>query len=665
MGRLDASRVVSGALLAAVALAPVVFLPASADIFGLPKLAAIAVLVAVAAVAHAAGARGGPASPGAGAPPIVLPVGVFLAAFALATLTSRSRLTSLVGGAERYGGLVPVVLYGLAAVLVGSVARRDPKLLRRLPVAVVSGSTVLACYLIAQAAGVDVVDWTDEVGGTVRYHAGSMGNSNFAGGQLGIAVTLAVHLASVASAWRRSIALVAVLLCGAGLWITSSRGGLVAALAGLAVLAVWNHRRIAPTPRARVVAGVALAAVLTAGIVVAPRLTAVSAVGRNPLLRTESAGARLRTWTAGIEMALDRPVTGHGPDTFGLLYPQYRTVEDARTLGLRITDKPHNVLIEHLASGGVVLAGAYAFVVVWAARRLRRSRSESGTLDPAVVPAFAAAFAAYLAQAAVSIDVPPLGFLGWVLLGAAVAAADRPHAQGRARRGASAFFARAVGATAVAIAAATLVAVVADVTAARARARHGEAALATFDDAIERNPLQVAYRSEAAFAAEGLGAEAPDVGQRRRWLEDALRRYEDAADRAPASLVPAVGRARTLTLLARGVDPSAFPAANDAWRDALELDPLDWELFSAYGLMLNSWANAAQGDPSFRREAETQLERAVEINPASFHGWANLTRVRLGLRDAAGAAESLARAEALEPDHSDLVELRSQLAAEG
>src|SRR5262249_60968894 len=59
-------------------------------------------------------------------------------------------------------------------------------------------------------------------------------------------------------------------------------------------------------------------------------------------------------------------------------------------------------------------------VIVAAVNRLEKS---SG-LERVLLASFLAAFAAYLTQAAFSIDVPPLAALGWVLIGSLVALAD-------------------------------------------------------------------------------------------------------------------------------------------------------------------------------------------------------------------------------------------------
>ena len=651
--------ITEAALLAAVAAAPLVFWTGSGDIFGLPKLAIISVLVAVAAVSAATSSKGAarraPQS-------VVVPALLYVVVLAAATIASIAPTTSFFGTYERYGGLLSTLVWLAGAWLAVLVSAKRPAFLDRLRIAIVASSAVLALYVLAQWLGFDAIEWTDEIGNVVRYHAGSMGNSNFAGGQLGIALPLALSLVFAERRRPRRVAaaLAVAGLCAASLWVTSSRGGLVAAIAGCATLGLFHHRTLLPSRRARVFGAVALTVVVILGIGVATRLTAVSTVGRDPLLRTESAGARLRTWTAATEMTLDRPAIGHGPDTFGLLYPSYRTAADARQHGLRITDKPHNIVLEHLAAGGPLLAGAYLLLLWRVGRRLVEGWRRSD--DAGRAAAFGGATAAYLAQGMVSIDVPPLAFLGGILLAACVAAVPASEASER-RPGSSTWVARSMAGLAVVAAATTMLMLTADLEVGAARRATGDRAARAYDRAIARTPWQLAYRVEAAFLSESEGARAEERGARARHLGDALGRYGEVERREPRSLPAVVGRARTLTLLARGVDADRFQDANDAWNDALELDPVDWEVLSAHALMLNSWANASGGDPAFRREAAAELERALAINPSAFHAWTNLTRVRLALGDRAGAGAALARAEALEPAHSDLPPLRAALEA--
>jgi len=89
---------------------------------------------------------------------------------------------------------------------------------------------------------------------------------------------------------------------------------------------------------------------------------------------------RLAQWQAGLAQYRDHPITGSGLGTFKILYPQYRTLDDARTAGNYL----HNDYIQLMAEGGpailllVVALGVFLFWqlsrAVW---RLFGPRSDS------------------------------------------------------------------------------------------------------------------------------------------------------------------------------------------------------------------------------------------------------------------------------------------------
>jgi hypothetical protein len=100
---------------------------------------------------------------------------------------------------------------------------------------------------------------------------------------------------------------------------------------------------------------------------------------------------RLELWSAAMGMARERPLLGHGPDTFRLSYGRYLNLEVWDT-GVHA----NNMYLDVLAGAG--LAGLAALVWLVAASGLalwRRWRAAAPAIDPLV----AAAAAAWLAVA--------------------------------------------------------------------------------------------------------------------------------------------------------------------------------------------------------------------------------------------------------------------------
>lgn len=621
MARVDDERLrrwTEGALLAGVVAVPAVFLPTANDAFGLPKLLTAAVLVVVGWAAWAAQRR--PAWPRFGQ--VERAVAAYIGVVGVATITSIGRIDSLFGSYERYGGLLPLLVHVAFGALLVVAFRGRPDRLALIPVAVTVAAAAVAAYVLLQTAGIDFVQWQEASGADVRYQAGSMGNSDFAGGLLGIALPFAAATAARRQGRGRWVATVASAVIVVGLVATRSRGGLAAALVGLGVLAFVERRRI--PRRVRVASALGVLAIVT---VVALRPAPVEQSG---LLRTASFEVRAREWAGAVDAFLERPILGTGPDTFEFVFPQHRSREDGAELGLQIADKPHSILLEKASDTGVLGLAAYLAVMVTALRVARRRPTETAV--------FVAGLAAYLAQGAVSIDVPPLALLGWVAIAGIVAAAEPPPARPDKRTPRP-----TTGRVAVAAGVAAVLVVGLVVTATADLAAHDQ----QWETAVSRNRVQPFYRFGAAFAAERRGAEAKDAATRSAAFVEARRRYGEVLDMQPRSVFAMLGMARVETLARR------FPEADAWWKRAAAADPNDWEVHNSYGLMLNSWANASRGDRSLRGQAAEQLEAALRIKPDHVPALVNLAKIRAALGDESGARAAAERALRLDPGNAE------------
>ncbi|HVF74183.1 MAG TPA: O-antigen ligase family protein [Acidimicrobiales bacterium] len=588
-------------MLAALVAVPLVILPPAADIFGLPKLVVVAVAAAVGWLASPGRLRS--IRMGALEWAVVAYVGVV----AISSLFSRSVLDSVFGSHQRYGGLLPLLVYLWFAALVVVAFRGRPDRLDLVPVAVVGSAAVVAAYVLLQTAGVDVYEWEQAAGGTTRYAAGFMGNPDFAGGLLGMALPFGVRAALMRNRWLFGAA---TLVVAAGLVATRSRGGLLAGAVGLLVLGIVERDRV---PRRVWVGAGALTGVALALVALRP-----SFVERTELLRTESVEARGRQWAGAWQVFLDSPVIGTGPDTFEFAFPAHRSGEDGRTLGMQIADKPHNVLLEKATDTGVLGFAAYAAVIVLAFRRARREAA-----------VFVAGLAAYLAQAFVSIDVPPLALLGWVMI-AGIVAASAPAA--KATRKQAPMVARTVAAAAV---------VVLGAVALRADLAAGSG---DWETAASWHPGQPTYRFGAAFADE-----------RGRRFDEAMRHYDDVLAWQPHSVHALAGRARALG------QAGEYPAADGSWRRAAELDPHNWEVHNGHALLLNAWSNATRGDRDLRGRAVAKLELTLAIKPDHVPAWINLAKLRAALGDPDGTRRAAEEARRLDPANAEAASLLARL----
>jgi O-antigen ligase len=64
-------------------------------------------------------------------------------------------------------------------------------------------------------------------------------------------------------------------------------------------------------------------------------------------------GARLLIWRDSLKMAVSQPVTGIGPETFSLRFPQYESVDLGRAYPDFYHESSHNILLDELFAKGV------------------------------------------------------------------------------------------------------------------------------------------------------------------------------------------------------------------------------------------------------------------------------------------------------------------------
>ncbi|MBW3578254.1 MAG: O-antigen ligase family protein [Actinobacteria bacterium] len=542
---------------------------------------------------------------------------VFAAGLVAATLTGDAPMRATVGEPGRHTGLAMYVVYAvLFAVSLTLFRDRSPDVLIR---ALVVAAVPVAGYGLLQAAGIEPFEW-------IAFEAGpqvvsTMGNANFLAAWLGIVAPLAIGGALRTPwpvGWRAAAAGAAALALVVAAATGSLQGVAVAAVGIGPVAWIGAGPRLSRRSRWAVAALVIVAAV---GVVAA----VAAEIGPLETVRSSAAlsvSTRAGKWAAAWRMFTDHPVTGVGLAGFGDRFNLYRSAEVAARSGLlRSVDDPHAVPLALLASGGVVLAAGYLAVVGLTAWSLVRGLRTADGDDQLVLAALGGAWLGYQLQSLVSIDVPPLAALHWVLAGVIVGRATRPAcwtltlpgAPAPGRRSQSRLAPRSPGM----LASITLLAVAA-----------GAIALTPLRaDVAAAHAVRLAARgdTQAAFAAyerasqvawwEGLypaltGAYLTELGS----YDEARQRHEEAAAREPRNLVHRINIARLSAALGE------IGRARDAYQTALALDPKTPDVLAEVGEF-----ELQHGNP--RRAAEL-LQRAVDRRPGNRTWQQLLTQAR-------------------------------------
>jgi O-antigen ligase len=426
-------RAIASLLAVACLVLPVAFTIASADVFAWPKTAALwilgiaaAILVAAAIVADRRRWR---------EDPLTVAVLGFAGLTALATVLSVDPAHSVFGERLQYQGLLTtlayVVLFVAARISMVTVARTQV-----VATGLLVSATVAGLYAFAQATSLDPI-WSglykDRVFST-------MGQASNLAGILGMGTLVALALV----AGRRRFALALVLLAAfvtlSATILTLTRGayvGLVAGglVAGL-VLVIRLGRSFAAVHLPRVAFAVVGAIAVIAAVVIfwQPASTLADDVAERalsiPAVTETSNRSKLDMWEVGIRMAADHPVIGVGPDSYVLLFGDYRdrvlTPERAKVMKRFRPESPHNVYIATAANMGIPALVAYLAVIVFAVGLgVRAARREIALAARLALAGLIGAIAFHLVTDSFMTAEPAGSAIFWILLGATAGLGER------------------------------------------------------------------------------------------------------------------------------------------------------------------------------------------------------------------------------------------------
>lgn len=389
-------------------VAVLVFDPRASDVFSLPKGAAgtgASLLLVAVLVAYARRSSG----------PFWVPSRLhwFVLAYAgvnvLAAVLALDRFVALFGAPGHYLGLTTLVDLLVLYVAVVLLVRREEDA-RHLCALILLATAPLIAYEAVQRARLDPLRWS-----MPEAIFSTLGNPNVLGGYLAVAAAMAAAL--MLSFWRdlnvptRAALAALSAICSGAVLYTATRGALLGLAAGAIALIVFAARRGVRPPRRVVLALVALAAVaLVAGVPV----LASTPVGERlePLTRFDaSTRERLYLWRSALQLVVERPLLGVGPDNFMVGYPSVRAAETARISGPdTLSRSTHSWVLRGLTDAGLAGFLAYVAMLLMALWLAWRARTPTAAVAGTVL-------VAYLAQGAVAVDHVGTEWITWLCLG--------------------------------------------------------------------------------------------------------------------------------------------------------------------------------------------------------------------------------------------------------
>ena len=430
-------------LLAVLAVSmPILFSPGTTDSFFLPKQTLMMLIVILAAATLIGGTVMG-FKLRRGHKALDLAVMILALVSVLSTVASINPGFSLIGKVARPEGLLATVGYvGLYFV----VSRIDwtSSRLRTLLWSIIGGAVVVSAYAFIQAAGSDPVDWLQRGFAADRFGA-SFGNPIYLAVYLSI-VTMAIAYLVLTSKEMvlRIVAGISALPVVGALWLTQGRAGYLGLLAGAAavVIMIIIDRRRSEQGATGLNAGVGVAAAVAVGLAGLGIGLAEAVKTANPLppspvtaeltdsARLGSVSDRIGIWQSTLPLIAARPLVGHGPDSFQIVFPKYQNLfsaqlESAEGFEGRRAEDAHNYVLQLTSTTGLVGVAALFFLIIVGMWTLvapgSKENWERRYLYGGIVVVF-------LSTALVTPVVNGTAFLFWITLGliSAHAAVQRP-----------------------------------------------------------------------------------------------------------------------------------------------------------------------------------------------------------------------------------------------
>lgn len=327
------------------------------------------------------------------------------------------------GSYARLEGLLTYVMYALLFWIGATVVRgsADMRMLVRSATYTAGG---IALYALLQALDADPIAW-NVIWESGRVF-GTYGNPQLFAGYLALMLPLATsNFLSEKDTVRRNLSLACAVAVGLSLVFTYSRAGWLAGLIGLTVI-LWVARYRDHVSRRElgfgvgavvaVIAGIGLATMASSNAVtsVFARLTSVFDTSSGSLA---SRGLITR---AAIDAIGQRPFTGWGIDSFGLIWQRVAPVEYLQQFGWTASaDNAHNWLLQTAATMGIPVALALTALIAWILVAGARPVFEKDATPSRLLYTGAwASCIALLVHLQAGISEPGVTFLMWLLLGA-------------------------------------------------------------------------------------------------------------------------------------------------------------------------------------------------------------------------------------------------------
>jgi O-antigen ligase len=328
----------------------------------------------------------------------------FVLSVLLAAILTDVKYTAFFGTMQRNDGALSYV--ALAVIAFAAMMSFGPNEFRQLRWWILGVGAVLTFYGFLQTFGHDPFKWV------LLYNqvVGTLGNPDFFSGIVGAVAIASVWLILVEEQLPIRLAGLFLLLCE--LFILKRCGslqGIAAFSMGFVILVVakiWQKQR-----------KIGMAAFVVVALASVPVFLGL--LNKGPLARhlyRSSLQNRVDYWHAALAMFKSHPFFGVGLDRFGQYYGQY--APQVQVVQGQPTDNAHNVFLQLLATGGLLVILPYLFLLaVIAVGAIRAIKKTTGKAQIDVI-ALSSIWLALLFISFISIDNLGVAVWFWVIGGA-------------------------------------------------------------------------------------------------------------------------------------------------------------------------------------------------------------------------------------------------------
>jgi O-antigen ligase len=339
--------------------------------------------------------------------PLLVLIALFILQLTLVLLIGKQDFSfKFYGTPSRNTGYLAYL--SLTFILFASAIAVSRQLLSKFVIALIGTGGLLAVYGLAQSRGLEIWGYVNSYSSNVF---GTFGNPNFQSAFMGItaAVSITWVLFSSINFWSRLALLLITVLAITNVALSSEQGYLnfIAGVSGAILVYLFSKRKY-------VLAWIFFAFVSLGGF-----FLLLGILNRGPLasvIYEVSLQARGFFWRAALNIMIDHPFFGVGPDGFGDWYRRSRTPPSSEFNAAIVADTAHSIPLDIAASGGVPLLFLYLAIFGLAAVSIVKIVKRSSEFD-VVFASIVAAWVAYQAQSVISINQLGLGIWGWSLTG--------------------------------------------------------------------------------------------------------------------------------------------------------------------------------------------------------------------------------------------------------